>query len=123
MASWCLRGRKRGRRGEFATSISMARLYKSNGATNLLGSGGLSNSQTDTEDGIRTQLSLVWGSIKLDQELIDLWLVLDIDVLLDKSGANDLVDVGDGLEDTLSSPLCLVSITELNSLVLAYVIT
>jgi hypothetical protein len=59
------------------------------------------------------------GSIKLDQELIDLWLILDINVLLDESRADDLVDVGNSLENTLSSPLGLISITELDCLVLA----
>jgi hypothetical protein len=85
----------------------------------LLSSSSLRNGQRDTEDGVGTELSLVGSSIKLDQELIDLWLILDIDILLDEGGTNDLVDVGNSLEDTLSSPLGLITITELNCLVLA----
>lgn len=45
-------------------------------------------------------------------------MVLNIEVLLDESRANDVVDVGNSLCDTLSTPLGLVSVTELNSLVL-----
>jgi hypothetical protein len=98
--------------------VSLARLQNAY----LLSSGGLGNSQRDTENGISTERSLVWGSIELDQELIDLGLIFDIDVLLDKSWANNLVDVGNGLGNTLSCPLALVSITELNSFVLSYVV-
>lgn len=84
----------------------------------LLSCTSLGNGQRDTENGVGAQLALVCGSIKLVQELVNLWLVLDIEVLLDESRANDVVDVGHGLGDTLSEPLCLVSITELDSLVL-----
>lgn len=108
----------------------------------LLGSTGLSNGQTDTEDGVGTKLGLVGRAIELVQELVDLGLVLDVDVLLDESWSNDGVDVLDGLGDayallavpligimggrgrgegashTLSKPLGLVSVTELASLVL-----
>lgn len=124
-ASWYRRGRRRGRREEFAAEVSIIGLLNHPEIIEiyLLSSGSLGDSQTDTEDSIGTQLSLVWGSIKLDQELVDLWLVLDIDVLLDESRADDLVNVGNSLGHTLSSPLGLVSITELNSLVLAYVMT
>jgi hypothetical protein len=90
-----------------------------NGATHLLSGSSLRNSQRDTEDGIGTELALVWSSIKLDQKLVDLWLILDIDVLLDESGTDDLVDIGNSLENTLSSPLGLITITEFDCLVLA----
>ena len=85
----------------------------------LLSSTGLGDSQADAEDGIGTELGLVGGSVEVNQELVDLGLVLDINVLLDQSGANDLVDVLDGLEDALAVPLGLVTVTELASLVLA----
>jgi hypothetical protein len=84
----------------------------------LLSSGSLGNSKTDAENGISTQLPFVWGSIELDQELVNFWLILNIDVLLDESGANDLIDVLDSLCNTLSSPPCLVAIAELDCLVL-----
>ena len=105
----------------------------------LLSGSGLGNSQRDTEDGVGTELALVGGSIELVQEVINLGLVLDIDVLLDDGGGNDLVDVLDGVENTcvisvslrffclgtgqicsrtLAGPLGLVTIAELNGLVL-----
>jgi hypothetical protein len=94
-------------------------LFKSTSRKYLLSGGSLRNSQTDTENGVSTQLSLVRSPVELDQEVVDLWLVLNIDVFFDESGADDVVDVGDGLCNTLTSPLGLVSITELNSFVLA----
>jgi hypothetical protein len=117
-ASWCRRDPRRGRREGFAIVI---RPIPSglNGAPHLLSGSGLRNCQRHTEDSICTELSLVWSSIKLDQELINLWLILDIDVLLDESGTNDLVDVCNSLKNTLSSPLGLITIAEFDCLVLA----
>lgn len=66
----------------------------------LLSGSSLGNGQGDTEDGVGTELALVGSAVELVQEVIDLSLVLDINVLLDESGANDLVDVLNGLEDT-----------------------
>ena len=83
----------------------------------LLGSGGLSDGHGDTEDGVGTELGLVGGAIKLVHEVIDGALVLDVKVLLDEGGTEDIVDVGDGLEDTLAAPLALVAVTELAGLV------
>lgn len=88
--------------------------------TDLLSSSSFGNSQTDTKNSVGTQLSLVWGTVEVDQELINLGLILNIDVLLDKSWADDVVDVGNSLGNTLSSPLVLVSVTELNGLVLTW---
>lgn len=85
----------------------------------LLSGTSLGNGQRDTEDGVGAELALVVSSIKRVEELINLGLVLDVKVLLDQSRANDGVDVGDGLGDTLASPLGLVAIAELNSLVLS----
>lgn len=84
----------------------------------LLGGTSLSNGEGDTEDGVGTELSLVWGSIKLNEELVDGGLVGNGETGSNELWANDGVDVVDGLQDTLSSPLGLVTITELNSLVL-----
>jgi hypothetical protein len=112
------RGQRREHREEFARNISIISFaYRVN--TYLLSSGSLGNSQRHTKDGVGTKLSLVWSSIKLDQEIIDFRLIFDINVLLDECWANDLVDVGNGLGDTFASPLALVSITKLNSLVLS----
>jgi len=83
----------------------------------LLSGGGLSNGHGDTEDGVGTELSLVLGSIELVEESVDSGLVLDVDVLLDQSRGDLVVDVGNGLGDTLAAPLALVTIAELASLV------
>lgn len=83
----------------------------------LLSGGGLSNGHGDTEDGVGTELSLVLGSIELVEESIDSGLVLDVDVLLDQSRGDLVVDVGNGLGDTLAAPLALVTVAELASLV------
>jgi hypothetical protein len=66
----------------------------------LLSGGSLGDGQGNTEDGVGTEVTLVGGSIELVQELVNLGLFLNIDVLLDDGGANGLVDVLDGLEDT-----------------------
>lgn len=88
------------------------------GMAYLLSGTGLGNSQGNTEDGVGTKLGLVGGTIKLVEESVNLGLILDINVLLDQSGSNDIVDVGNSLEDTLAAPLGLVAISELTSLVL-----
>ena len=85
----------------------------------LLGGTSLGDGQADTEDGIGTEAGLVGGSVELNEELVDLGLVLDVDILLDQSRGDDLIDVLDGLEDTLAEPLGLVTVTELASFVLA----
>lgn len=87
----------------------------------LLSGTGLGNSHGDTEDGVGTKLGLVGGSIEVDQELVDAALVLDVDVLLDDGRGNDRVDVVNGLGDTLTGPLGLVTVTELASLVLTFI--
>lgn len=67
----------------------------------LLSSTSLSNSQGDTKDGVGTEVGLVGCAVELDEEFINLALVLDVDVLLNDGGSDGLVDVGDGLKDTL----------------------
>ena len=67
----------------------------------LLSSTSLGNGQGDTKDGVGTEVGLVGCAVELDEEFINLALVLDIDVLLNDGGSDGLVDVGDGLEDTL----------------------
>lgn len=73
--------------------------------TNLLGRGSFGDSQTHAQDGIGSEVVLVLGSIELDKELVDLSLVLDIKVLLDELRTNRVVDVLNGFQDTLSTPL------------------
>lgn len=88
----------------------------------LLSSTGLGDGQRYTKDGVGTELGLVGGTIELVEESIDSGLVLDIEVLLNQSRGNDGVDVLNSLSDTLATPLRLVTISELASLVLAYII-
>ena len=77
---------------------------RSDYATYLLRSGSLCNGETDTKDSIGTKLALVWGSVKLHQEVIDLRLVLNINVLLDESWADNVVYVCNCLGNTLTGP-------------------
>lgn len=84
----------------------------------LLSSTGLGDGQGDTEDGVGAELGLVGSAIEVEEELVDLALVLDVEVGLDELGADDLVYVLDGLENTLAAPLSLVTITKLASLML-----
>jgi hypothetical protein len=83
----------------------------------LLGSGGLCNGHGDTEDGVGAELGLVLGAIELVEESINGGLILDVESLLDQSGGNLVVDVGNSLGHTLASPLGLVSIAEFAGLV------
>lgn len=78
------------------------------------------NSQADSQNGIGTELALVRGTVKPIEESVDLGLILNINVLLDQGRANDGVDILNSLGDTLTTPLGLIAITELNGLVLTY---
>jgi hypothetical protein len=56
-------------------------------------------------------------SIELVEEVVHGGLILDVDTLLDESWSNNVVDVGDGLGNTLAAPLGFVSVAELAGLV------
>lgn len=88
--------------------------------TNLFCRASFGNSQAHTQNSIGTQICLVRCPIELLQECIDSWLVLDIGVLFDNSGANDIVNVLNGLFDTLSAPFRFVSISKFACLVLTW---
>lgn len=83
----------------------------------LLTGTGSGSGDGDTEDGVGTELGLVLGSVELKEELVKGSLVLDVELGVNNGGGNDLVDVLDGLENTLSSPLGGVLVSELESLV------
>jgi hypothetical protein len=78
----------------------------------LLCCGSLCNGHGHTQDSISTELGLVWGSVELVEELVDLGLVLDIESFLDESWSNNVIDIANSLQDTLSSPFGLVTIAE-----------
>jgi len=90
------------------------------GVSDLLCSCSLRDGKTDPKNGIGAKLCFIWGSIKLNQELINLWLVLHVDILFNDGRANDFVDIGDSLQNTFSTPLALISIAKLACLVLPY---
>lgn len=120
MASWYQRGLRRGRKvGCPGQRLATLPYLLDLGFTCLLSSSGLGNGQRDAKNGVGAQLGLVGGAIQLDEEVINSLLVLNINVLLDDLWADDGVDVGNSLQDTLSSPLGLISITELTCLMLA----
>lgn len=83
----------------------------------VLLSAGLGHCNGDTEDGIGTELGLVGGSVELDEEVIDGLLVGDLEAGLDELRGDDVVDVGNGLGDTLAEVRALVSIPQLVGLV------
>ena len=91
-------------------------------ASYFLSGTGLGHSQADTKDGIRPKFGLVLGSIELIQESIDSRLVFDINLFSDESRANGLIDVLHRFGDTFPAPLGLVSIAELTSFMLAYLL-
>lgn len=63
----------------------------------LLSSTSLGNGQGDTKDGVGTEVGLVGCAVKFDEEFVNLALILNVDIFLDDSGSDGLVDVGDGL--------------------------
>lgn len=85
--------------------------------TNLVNGTGLGDSHRDTQDSVGTELSLVGGTVELDQEVINLLLLSDLKARLDKSLGDNVIDIGNGLGDTLAHVGILVTITELNGLV------
>lgn len=66
----------------------------------LLRGGSLSDGDGDTEDGVGTEFALVGGSVELDEEVVDFFLLGDFEAGLEDLGGDDVVHVGDGLEDT-----------------------
>lgn len=66
----------------------------------LLSGSSLRDGDGYAEDGVSTELALVGGAVELDQEVIDLLLLGDLEASLENGGGDDVVNVGDGLEDT-----------------------
>lgn len=84
-------------------------------STNLLRRSSLGDSQAHAQDGIGSQIGLVLRPVELDEKFIDLGLFLDVEVLLDELRTNGVVDILDGFQNTLSTPLRLVAVAELAS--------
>lgn len=68
----------------------------------LLSSSSLCDGHRNTENSVGTELALGWSTIELVEELINLGLVLDINVLLEESRCNHIVDISNSLENTLA---------------------
>lgn len=85
--------------------------------TNLLSGTSFRDSHGDTEDGVGTELALVRGTVQLDQQVINLLLLSDVQTRADQFLGDDVVDVGNGLGNTLSDVGRLVIISQLNGLV------
>ena len=88
--------------------------------TNLFCCTGFGNGQAYTQHSIGTELRLVWRPVKINQELVNSFLIFHIKVLLNHSRAKCLVDVFHGLEDTLAAPLGFVSVSKFMSFMLTW---
>lgn len=62
----------------------------------LLNSSSLSDGNADAENGVGSELTLVRGTIELDEEVIDVLLGGDLEVRLDQFRGDNVVDVSDG---------------------------
>lgn len=65
--------------------------------THFLAGTSLSDGNRNTEDSVGTELALIWCTIKLDEEVVNILLLGDLEAGLDKLGGDDLVDVGNSL--------------------------
>ena len=64
---------------------------------------GLGNSHANTQYRVGSQLRLVLCAVELVDEGVHLRLVFDVNVLLNESWSNNIVDIGDGFQNTLNS--------------------
>ena len=65
----------------------------------LLDSSSLGDSNTDAQNGIGSELTLVRGTVEFDEEVVDVLLGGDLEAGLDQFRGNNVVDVGDGLRN------------------------
>jgi hypothetical protein len=61
----------------------------------------LGNGNRNAKDSVSTQFALVRCTVKLDQEVIDLFLLGDLEARADEFRSDDVVDIGNGLGDAL----------------------
>ena len=79
----------------------------------------LGHSQAHAQDSVCAQVGLVLRPVELDQEVVNGRLILHVDTLLDKLGANCIVYILDSFRHTFSSPLRFVPVAEFASLMLS----
>lgn len=59
----------------------------------LLTRGSLRNGHGNTKNGVCAEFTLVRSAVKLDQEVIDFFLLSDLEPGLDEFGCDDFIDV------------------------------
>ena len=69
-------------------------------------------------DGIAAKFSLIAGSIQINHNLVNFFLIMHI--LSDQSGSDDLIDVVDGMVDTQSVIFCRVVVSKYKRLKFAH---
>ena len=67
----------------------------------LVGRSSIRNCNGYAEDGVGTELALVRCAIELDQKVINLLLLRHLETRLDQCRSDCVIDVGNGLENTL----------------------
>jgi hypothetical protein len=66
----------------------------------LITSSSLTNSERNTQNGVSTEVALVGSTIELDKEIINGLLFSNGNLGINQSGADDVVDVSNGLKNT-----------------------
>jgi hypothetical protein len=66
----------------------------------LFGGSSFSDGDGDTENCVGTQLALVGSAVELDEEVINFFLLGNLELGLNQLGANSVIDVRNGFEDT-----------------------
>ena len=70
------------------------------GRNTLLSSTSIEGSDGNTKNGVGAKLALVGSTVEFDEEIIDILLGSNLEAGLDKLGGDNVVYVGNGLEDT-----------------------
>ena len=70
------------------------------GRNTLLSSTSIEGSDGNTKNGVGAKLALVGGTVEFDEEIIDILLGSNLEAGLDKLGGDNVVYVGNSLENT-----------------------
>ena len=91
-----------GRGGEDERRLHTSKISKMLVERNtLLSSTSIEGSDGNTKNSVGAKLALVGGTVEFDEEIIDILLGSNFEAGLDKLGGDNVVYVGNGLEDTL----------------------
>lgn len=80
--------------------VNKASLGKGSVVTYFLAGTSLSDGNRNTEDGVGTKVTLVWCTIKLDEEVVNILLLCNLEAGFDKLGGNNIVDIGNSFRYT-----------------------